>query len=302
MSDTNKAEKILIVGAGQMGTGIAHAFALAGYPVALVDQSQDALDLSISKIKSILAGGVRLKKVSQADADRAIRLITRSQDLESSARGADLVIETASEKIAIKHEIVRVVDAVVSATAVIATNTSALGITEIAAASTHPGRVIGMHFFNPVHIMKLVEIIPGLMTDQATTDKVAAWCKVIEKTSTVVKDSPGFVTTRMSVMLGNEAMYMLAEGLASAEDIDTSFRLGFSHPMGPLELGDLTGWDTRLSVLKYLHKTLGEKFRPCPLIIKMVESGRFGRKVGHGVYNYADDGSKIPGSGLKDSL
>ena len=185
--------------------------------------------------------------------------------------------------------------------AIIATNTSALSVTEIAASVPAPERVIGMHFFNPVHKMKLVELVLGIATDAATVATSRAWCEAIGKTSILVNESPGLTTSRMSAMLGNEAMWMLQEGTASAEDIDTALRMGFNHPMGPLELGDLTGWDTRLSVLRYLHSTLGEKFRPCPLIIKMVAAGRYGRKSGHGVYQYDAAGQRVPNSGLKAS-
>ena len=158
-----------------------------------------------------------------------------------------------------------------------------------------------MHFFNPVHKMKLVELVLGIATDAATVALTREWVEAIGKTSILVNESPGLTTSRMSAMLGNEAMWMLQEGTASAEDIDTALRMGFNHPMGPLELGDLTGWDTRLSVLRYLHSTLGEKFRPCPLIIKMVAAGRHGRKTGHGVYQYDAAGQRVPGSGLKAS-
>jgi len=158
--------------------------------------------------------------------------------------------------------------------------------------------VIGMHFFNPVHKMKLVELVMGLDTSEATIARAREYAHAIGKTSIVVNETPGLTTSRMSAMLGNEAMYMLLEGTASAEDIDTALRLGLNHPMGPLELGDMTGWDTRLAVLRYLHQTLGERFRPCPLIIKMVAAGRVGRKAGRGVYVY-QDGQRVLGSGLR---
>jgi 3-hydroxybutyryl-CoA dehydrogenase len=171
-------------------------------------------------------------------------------------------------------------------------------VTEIARATRNPERVVGMHFFNPVHKMKLVELVRGLQTSDETLAAARVYSEAIGKTSITVNESPGLTTSRMSALLGNEAMYMLMEGTATAEDIDTAHRLGFNHPLGPLELGDVTGWDTRLSVLRYLHQTLGEKFRPCPLIIKMVASGRTGRKSGAGVYEYRD-GEKLPNSGLK---
>lgn len=291
-------EKIVVVGAGQMGTGIAHAFVTGGYPVTLVDVSSDALARSDGAVKAIIAEGVSRGKVEPAAAERARALLSGSSDLVSAASGAGLVIETASENLAVKIKIIQTVDDAVGDDAIVATNTSALSITEIAAASRHPRRVAGMHFFNPVHKMKLVEIIRGLGTAQGTVDRIRAWSDAIGKTSIVVNEAPGFTTSRISAMLGNEAMWMLSEGVATAEDIDTSLRLAFNHPMGPLELGDLTGWDTRLAVLKYLHQTLGEKFRPCPLITKMVQAGRYGRKVGHGVYSY-ENGQKVPNSGLR---
>ena len=206
-----------------------------------------------------------------------------------------------SENLAVKKAVLAEAVPLLLDGALLATNTSALSVTEIAASVPHPERVIGMHFFNPVHKMKLVELVLGIATDAATVALAREWVEAIGKTSILVNESPGLTTSRMSAMLGNEAMWMLQEGTASAEDIDTALRMGFNHPMGPLELGDLTGWDTRLSVLRYLHSTLGEKFRPCPLIIKMVAAGRHGRKTGHGVYRYDAAGQRVPGSGLKAS-
>jgi 3-hydroxybutyryl-CoA dehydrogenase len=208
-------------------------------------------------------------------------------------------METVTENLASKQAIVREAEACFKAGTVIATNTSALSITEIASAAKAPSHVIGMHFFNPVHKMKLVEIVRGLETSPDTVARARAWCAAIGKTSIEVNEAPGFTTSRISALLGNEAMYMLSEGVASAEDIDTSLRMAFNHPMGPLELGDMTGWDTRLAVLQYLHQTLGEKFRPCPLILKLVKAGRHGRKTGRGVYEYDDKGAKIPNSGVR---
>jgi 3-hydroxybutyryl-CoA dehydrogenase len=197
-----------------------------------------------------------------------------------------------------KVAIVKEADRLLPPGAVIGTNTSALSVTEIAAATQRADRVLGMHFFNPVHKMKLLELVRGVGTSDETVARARAWGEALGKTTILVNEAPGLTTSRMSAMMGNEAMYMLMEGVATAEDIDTALRVGFNHPMGPLELGDLTGWDTRLAVLKYLHETLGEKFRPCPLIQKMVKAGRLGRKSGKGVYEYAD-GQRVPGSGLK---
>jgi 3-hydroxybutyryl-CoA dehydrogenase len=291
---------VVVVGAGLMGAGIAHAFAAAGHAVTLVDVLPAALDAAIASIRKILEDGVRRSKLSEQAARAAISRITTSTDLAGSLENPDigLLIETASESMAVKTAIVREADRLLPEGAVIATNTSALSVTELAAATARPDRVVGMHFFNPVHKMKLIEIVRGVATSEATIARARGWSEAIGKTSILVNEAPGLTTSRMSALMGNEAMYMLMEGTASAEDIDTAMRLGFNHPMGPLELGDLTGWDTRLAVLKYLHDTLGEKFRPCPLIIKMVKAGRLGRKAGKGVYEYVD-GQRVPGSGLR---
>jgi 3-hydroxybutyryl-CoA dehydrogenase len=293
------AETIVVVGAGIMGTGIAHAFAVSGRRVLLIDSNADALKKAIKNIASIIETGVKLGKVDAAAARAAVDRVTPQDVLDDRVAEASLLIETATEKLEIKQAILRRADEVLGETAVLATNTSALSISEIASVVRSPANVVGMHFFNPVHKMKLVEIIRGLETSAATLEKARIWTSAIGKTSILVNEAPGFTTSRVSAMLGNEAMYMLAEGVATAEDIDTSVRLAFNHPMGPLELGDLTGWDTRLQVLHYLHQTLGEKFRPCPLLIKMVKSGRHGRKVGRGVYEYDAAGQRVPGSGLK---
>jgi 3-hydroxybutyryl-CoA dehydrogenase len=299
MAREPQAAYIVVVGAGVMGRGIAHAFAAAGHPVALVDVQQAALAGATDAIREILADGVRLGKITSADAQAASARISTSTDLQASVRErpVDLVLETASENLAAKIAIARNVDALLPDHAVIATNTSALSVTEIACATGRADRVVGMHFFNPVHKMKLLEIVRGLATSEETVARARAWGAALGKTAIVVNEAPGLTTSRMSALMGNEAMYMLMEGIASAEDIDTALRLGFNHPMGPLELGDLTGWDTRLAVLSYLHATLGDKFRPCPLIHKLVKAGRLGRKVGKGVYEYVD-GKRVPGSGL----
>jgi len=291
---------IVVVGAGLMGTGIAHAFAAAGHAVTLVDASSEALAAATAAIRKILADGVSRSKISETDASAALRRIATESDLAGVLQGRDpsLLLETATESMTVKLDIVRTADRWLPDEAVIATNTSALSVTEIAAATNRADRVVGMHFFNPVHKMKLMEIVRGVATSDVTVARTRAWGDSIGKTSILVNEAPGLTTSRMSALMGNEAMYMLMEGTATAEDIDTAMRLGFNHPMGPLELGDLTGWDTRLAVLHYLHETLGEKFRPCPLILKLVKAGRLGRKTGWGVYQYVD-GQRIPGSGLR---
>jgi 3-hydroxybutyryl-CoA dehydrogenase len=292
-------DPIVVVGAGLMGTGIAHGFIASGHAVTLVDNQPAALERAKTGIGKILADGVRLGKSTEADASAAMARLQLAPGLSSAPAHTQLVVETATEKLDIKQAIMREAEGLFGPDAVLATNTSALSITEIAAAIKTPKRVIGMHFFNPVHKMKLVELVRGLETSTDTVTRVQAWVAAIGKTSIEVNEAPGFTTSRISALLGNEAMYMLAEGVAKAEDIDTSLRMAFNHPMGPLELGDLTGWDTRLAVLQYLHQTLGEKFRPCPLIIKLVKSGRHGRKTGRGIYEYDAQGQKVPNSGIR---
>jgi 3-hydroxybutyryl-CoA dehydrogenase len=300
MSTTQIDEAVVVVGAGLMGAGIAHAFASTGYTVTLVDTQPTALEKAASSIGKILDDGVRLSKITPEQARAAKGRLNTSTALvcvlENSK--AALLIETATESMAVKTAIVREADRLLPEHSVIASNTSALSITEIAAATARADRVVGMHFFNPVHKMKLVEIVRGIETSDDTVARAREWSNSLGKTSIVVDEAPGLTTSRMSALMGNEAMYMLMEGVASAEDIDTAMRGAFNHPMGPLELGDLTGWDTRLAVLRYLHETLGEKYRPCPLIAKMVRAGRIGRKAGRGVYEYID-GKRVPGSGLR---
>jgi 3-hydroxybutyryl-CoA dehydrogenase len=295
-------DKVVVVGAGLMGTGIAHAFASSGFATVLVDSNTAAAAKALAAVAKILDDGVKLGKVEVAAAESAKARLTTLADLGAAALGAALLVETVTENLAVKKEVVSTAAARMLPGAIIATNTSALSVTEIATAVPAPERVVGMHFFNPVHKMKLVELVRGLATSDEAVAKARNYSDALGKTSIVVNEAPGLTTSRMSAMAGNEAMCMLQEGVATAEDIDTALRMGFNHPMGPLELGDLTGWDTRLSVLRYLHATLGEKFRPCPLIIKMVAAGRLGRKAGAGVYRYDEKGQRVPGSGLKASV
>ena len=290
---------IVVVGAGLMGTGITHAFLASGHHVTLVDTNGNALNQAQQSIAKIFSDGVRLGKTTEADVADSLARMACAEHLRGASGDTALVMETVTESLTIKQAIVREAEACFKAGTVIATNTSALSITEIASVAKAPDHVIGMHFFNPVHKMKLVEIVRGLETADETVTRARAWASAIGKTSIEVNEAPGFTTSRISALLGNEAMYMLSEGVASAEDIDTSLRMAFNHPMGPLELGDLTGWDTRLAVLQYLHQTLGEKFRPCPLIIKLVKAGRHGRKTGRGIYEYDDKGVKVPNSGVR---
>lgn len=291
--------RVLVVGAGLMGTGIAHAFLVSGCRVALVDIRADAVEAAVVAIGNTLDDGVKRGKLMSSESTEARARLTTYTDLATALgdNPIELLIETVTESIAAKTTLAREADRLLAPHAIIATNTSALSVSEIAAATQRPDRVVGMHFFNPVPKMKLVEIVRGMATNDSTVQRVRDWAELIGKRSILVEESPGLTTSRMSALAGNEAMYMLMEGIASAEDIDTAMRGAFNHPMGPLELGDLTGWDTRLSVLQYLHQTLGDRFRPCPLIIKMVKAGRLGRKTGHGVYRYVD-GQRVPGSAM----
>lgn len=268
-----------------MGNGIAHSLAVGGFSVTLIDTSEPALRRGVEQIEKNLTAGVARGKISRDDADAARERIAASTALQDAA-GAALVIEAIPEELALKHSTFRELEKVSSKDAVFATNTSALSITEIAASVADPSRVVGMHYFNPAHIMKLVEIVRGLETSDRSVELVEAVARQCGKETVLVNEAPGFATSRINAMIGNEAFYMLMEGVASARDIDKALKLGLNHPMGPFEMIDLVGLDTRLKVLEYLHATLGEKFRPCPLLVKYVKAGRLGRKVGRGVYDY----------------
>jgi 3-hydroxybutyryl-CoA dehydrogenase len=277
---------ISVLGAGIMGRGIAYASAWGGFRTVLQDSSQEALDRATSEITALFEKGVATGKLAEADAVAARKRISTARALEESAREADLVIEAVPESIDLKVQIFAALDRATRPGAVLASNTSSLSITEMAAVTKRPQHVLGMHFFNPVHRMKLLEVVRGLETGD---DAVATALMVGEKMGkegVVVRESPGFVTSRINAMIGNEAFYMLQEGVASARDIDKALKLGLNHPMGPFELVDLVGLDTRLSILRFLHRTLGEKFRPCPLMEQYVAAGRLGRKSGRGVYEY----------------
>ena len=269
-----------------MGHGIAHAAIAGGYETVLYDVTELALEVGVASIQKVVNRSVELGVLAAGDAPAVVARLTPTRDLAAAVRRADLVIEAVPEKIDLKLKIFSDVQGLAPKTAVLATNTSALSITEIAAVLDDPGRMAGMHFFNPVHRMTLVEIVRALESSQATLDAIAGVAARMGKETVLVRESPGFVTSRINAMIGNEAFYMLQEGVASARDIDKALKLGLNHPMGPFELVDLVGLDTRLSILQYLHRTLGEKFRPCPLLEQYVRAGRFGRKAGKGVYDY----------------
>ena len=278
--------KIAVLGAGTMGHGIAHAAMTAGYDTAMYDVAQPQLDKGKAAIEAVLNKSVELGKMAAGDAAAAKARLRLSTTVADAVRDADVVIEAAPEKIDLKLALFRDVEAAAPARAVLASNTSALNITEMSAVLANPGRMGGMHFFNPVHRMKLVEIVRAHDTTPETIQVMTDVAVKMGKETVLVKESPGFVTSRINAMIGNEAFYMLQDGVASARDIDKALKLGLNHPMGPFELVDLVGLDTRLSILQYLHRTLGEKFRPCPLLEQHVRDGRLGRKVGKGVYDY----------------
>ncbi len=285
MSEVNT---IAVIGAGTMGRGIAHAAALAGYRTILEDLLPNALRRAQSEIRTNLDKAVELGKVTASDAHAAFARLEFAGSVDEAARQADLVIEAVPEELESKIEIFTLLDKICRPTTVLASNTSSLSLTEIASVTYRPRKIVGMHFFNPVHKMKLLEIVRALETDDDTLATAVEVGKRMGKEVIVIKESPGFVTSRINAMIGNEAFYMLQEGIASAEDIDKALKLGLNHPMGPFELVDLVGLDTRLHILEYLHKTLGEKFRPAPLLVQYVKAGRLGRKSGRGVYEYPE--------------
>jgi 3-hydroxybutyryl-CoA dehydrogenase len=290
---THPVETIAVLGAGTMGRGIAHVSALAGYRTRLSDVDHDVLAAAQRSIEKNLDKGIRLGKVEADDAEAALERLSLFTDLTTAVSEADLVIEAVPEKIGLKLEIFRTVEDTAPAHALFATNTSGLSVTEIAASTARPERFAGMHFFNPVHIMRLVELVKGLETSEETLRSLAAVATAMGKKVVTVNESPGFVTSRVNALIGNEAFRMLQEGVATAEDIDLALKLGLNHPMGPFEMVDLVGLDVRLSILRYLHETLGEAYRPNQLLVQYVRAGRLGKKVGRGVYEYDEEGVRI---------
>ena len=279
-------QRIAVLGAGTMGHGIAYAALAGGFDVQLFDVDGAALDKGRAGVGEIVARAVELGKMSAADAHQATARLRTSTDLGVALDGAHLVIEAAPERLDLKLALFAEIARLAPPDAFVASNTSALSITELAATLGHPSRAAGMHFFNPVHKMKLVEIVQALETAPATLQAIEEVARRMGKETVLVRESPGFITTRVNASIGNEAFYMLLEGVASARDIDKALKLGLNHPMGPFELVDLVGLDTRLSILEYLHRAMGEKYRPCPLLVQYVKAGRLGKKVGRGVYDY----------------
>jgi 3-hydroxybutyryl-CoA dehydrogenase len=283
---TPTVESIAVIGAGTMGHGIAQVAAGAGYRVILRDVDRESLARGVQAIERNLAKGIQLGKLTETDRDETLQHIRGTTRLEETVK-ADLIIEAAPEQLELKQEILRQLEAVAERPFIFASNTSSLSITEIARASEHPEAVVGMHFFNPVHLMRLVEIVVGQATSEETVEAVRDVGRRLRKEPIVVKDVPGFASSRLGVALGLEAMRMLEQGVASAPDIDKAMELGYNHPMGPLRLTDLVGLDVRLNIAEYLHRELAsETFRPPEVLRRLVNEGKLGKKTGEGFYSW----------------
>ena len=291
-SGLERIETIAVIGAGTMGHGIAQVAALAGLRVLLNDVDRESLARGVSAIERNLAKGIQLAKLTEDDRDRTLQHIHGTTNLDECAQ-ADLIIEAAPEKLDLKKEVLRQLESASDRPFIFASNTSSLSITEIGSASKRPGAVIGMHFFNPVHIMRLVEIVVGEKTSAETVNVVKGIGEKMRKEPIVVKDVPGFASSRLGVALGLEAMRMFEQGVASAQDIDTAMELGYNHPMGPLKLTDLVGLDVRLNIAEYLHRELGsEAFRPPEVLRRLVSEGKLGKKTGQGFYDWSKEDAR----------
>lgn len=288
-------KKVAVIGSGTMGNGIAHVFALHGYAVSLIDVSAEALEKALVTVEKNLERQVAKEFITEKAKQQALKNITTYTSLlQGITDDIDLVVEAASENIDLKLTIFRELDSLVKATTILASNTSSISITKLAAITLHPERIIGMHFMNPVPIMKLVEVIRGYNTSDTVTTTIMELAKKMEKIPVEVNDYPGFVSNRILMPMINEAIYTLQEGVAGVEDIDTVMKLGMAHPMGPLQLADFIGLDVCLSILRVLHDGFGNpKYAPCPLLVNMVAAGHKGIKSGKGFYTYVQGGKDI---------
>ena len=284
---------ITVIGAGTMGRGIAYAAALGGFRTILEDVQPEQLEQALAAIRTSLDEGMQRGKVTAQQKTETLARISTAVSVDVACRDADLIIEAVPEDLEMKIDIFCILEKFARPGAIFATNTSSLSVTEIAAVTSRPELCIGLHFFNPVPKMKLLEIVRALETSEQTVNACREVGVKMGKEVVVIRESPGFITSRINAMIGNEAFYMLEQGIASAREIDTAIKLGLNHPMGPFELVDLVGLDVRLSILEYLHRTLGEKFRPCPLLVQHVKAGRLGRKAGRGVYEYHEPEKKV---------
>ncbi|WP_010518044.1 3-hydroxyacyl-CoA dehydrogenase family protein [Croceivirga radicis] len=281
--------KIAVIGAGTMGNGIAHVFAQNGYRVNLIDISQESLDKGIATIRKNLDRLLAKEKITETVKENTLGNITTFTQLEIGVKEADLVVEAATENLEVKLNIFRELDTICDANSILATNTSSISITQIAAVTKRPEKVIGMHFMNPVPIMKLVEIIRGYNTSDSVTEQIMALSKALGKTPTEVNDYPGFVANRILMPMLNEAIETLYNGVAGVEEIDTVMKLGMAHPMGPLQLADFIGLDVCLSILNVMYDGFkNPKYAPCPLLVNMVTAGKLGIKTGEGFYDYSE--------------
>jgi 3-hydroxybutyryl-CoA dehydrogenase len=281
--------RVAVIGAGTMGHGIAHVCAAAGYDVAIFDPTPGATERGIARIGENLDKGVQRGKVTAEDAEGAKARLRAAGSIEDAVSGAELVIEAVPEQMALKEHVFREADEAAPASAILASNTSSLSVSRIAAATRRPERVVGLHFFNPVHIMRLLEVVRGGATSPETLDRSLAFAKRIGKEPIVVTDTPGFASSRLGVILGLEAIRMVEQGVASPADIDRAMELGYNHPMGPLRLTDLVGLDVRLGIADYLHEELGgEQYRAPDLLRRLVQEGKLGKKSGQGFYSWEE--------------
>ncbi|MFC0418109.1 3-hydroxyacyl-CoA dehydrogenase [Cytobacillus solani] len=286
MIGVNSLKNIVVIGSGVMGREIAYVSAVGGFLTTLIDINENQLNHAEKEINAIFEKGIIRKKITNETMEESKGRLNYSISLSQNVREADLVIEAVPEVMEIKKNIFEVIDQHAGAHCIFATNTSTMSPTEIGSFTKRSDKVIAMHFFNPVHKMPLVEIIKGLETSEETVSSIKRAAEQMGKETVVINEFPGFVTSRISALVGNEAFYMLQEGVGTPEEIDKAIKLGLNYPMGPFELGDLVGLDTRLNNLNYLHSKLGEKYRPAPLLEQYVKAGRLGRKSGRGVYDY----------------